>query len=79
MYLFTFYSTHSSACRFQHCREFLPCFDVVPEFLSVDWDVVLVHPVGVEDRTLEGLLAVDVREVAHGNLVDVLHRPEIQN
>lgn len=58
---------------------FLPCFDVMPELLSVDWDVVLVHPVGIEDGTLEGQLAVDVGEVADGNLVDVLHRPERQN
>jgi hypothetical protein len=51
----------------------------MPELLSVDWDVVLVHPVGIEDGTLEGKLAVDVGEVADGNLVDVFHRPKRQN
>ena len=49
------------------------------ELLSVDWDVVLVHPVGVEDGPLQGLLVVDVGEVSHGNLVNVLHRPAREN
>jgi len=47
----------------------------MPELLSVDGDVILVHPVGVEDGPLERLIAVDVGEVAHGDLVNVLHRP----
>lgn len=47
----------------------------MPKLLSVDGDVVLVHPVGVEDGALERLLAVDVGEVAHGDLVDMFHGP----
>ncbi len=49
------------------------------ELLPVDWDVVLVHPIGVEDGPLQGLLVVDVGEVSHGNLVNVLHRPTREN
>ena len=51
----------------------------MPELLPVDWDVVLVHPVGVEDGTLKSLLTIDVGEVAYGNLVNVLHGPENKN
>ena len=56
-------------------QEAKPCFDVMPKLLSVDGDIVLVHPVGVEDGALERLLAVDVGEVAHGDLVDMFHGP----
>ena len=40
-----------------------PGLDIVPQLVSVDGDVVLGHPVGVQDRAAEGLLHVQTREV----------------
>ena len=46
-----------------------PGLDVVPQLLPVDGDVVLVHPVGVEDGPGHSLLSVDVGKVPQGDLV----------
>ena len=48
----------------------------MPELLPIDRDVVLVHPVGVEDWALQGLLPVDVGKVGNGSLIYFLHSPK---
>ncbi len=56
-------------------KDFESSLDVVPEFLSINWDIVLVHPVRIKNRSQECIVPVDVGEVANSNLIDVFIRP----
>ena len=52
-----------------------PGLDIAAELLAVDRDVVLGHPVGVEDGAAEGDYPVYRGEVLEGGLVDVVDGP----
>ena len=45
-----------------------PGLDIVSEFLSLNWDVVLAQPVRVQDWSTQGPLLLNVREVLQCNL-----------
>ena len=45
-----------------------PGLDIVSEFLSLNWDVVLAQPVRVQDWSAQGSILLNVWEVLQCNL-----------
>lgn len=68
--------TNQRHVQFFFIKDFETSLDVMPEFLSINWDVVLVHPVRVKDWSQECIITVDVGEMTYSYFIDIFVRPD---
>jgi len=56
-------------------KNFKPCLDIMSELFSVNRDIIFVHPIGVENWSLQCVISVYIWKMANCNFVDIFVSP----